>query len=125
MTEISKSVDAYAFGANPEMVVGAISNAIGEPFSCECVGDFRFYKISECQLVVNPSESGYFCYSLVDCDLWRSDVEFARFLAGVTGRSVRCDPGSMFPEVWAYSDTFLQIENGVESLIEWRSDYDE
>jgi len=84
--------------------------------------DFLFYQFARCKLVVNPSESGYFCYSLVDCDLWQSDVEFARFVAGTTGRSVRCDPGAAYPEVPPNSDTFLQIENGIESLFVWDVD---
>lgn len=119
------SVDAYVFGADPDSVARIISTAIGSPFTCECVADFRFYEIAECQLVVNPGEDGYFSYSLVDCNLWGNDVEFARFLARSTCQSVRCDPGSTFPEVSPYSDTFLQIENGLESLIEWGSISDE
>jgi len=125
VNEITKSVDAYVFVAEPDSVAEVVAAAVGSPYSCERVGDFWFYTIAGCQLVTNPSEGGYFCFSLIDCDLWESDVEFARFLASATGRSVRCDPGSAFPEVSPYSDTFLQIENGNESLVDWYADSDE
>jgi hypothetical protein len=119
------SVDAYVFGSDSEPVVRAVSTAIGAHYSCERLADFEFYEIGGCRLVVNQSESGYLCYSLVRCSLWGSDLEFARFLATSTGRSVRCDPGPEFPEVSPYSDTFLQIENGIESLFVWYGDDDE
>lgn len=112
-------VEAYVFGLPIEVVVAAISTAIGALGSPEVIEEIQIYNVNECILVVQSGSYGNsVSYFLRNCDYWETDVEFARFLAEEVGARILCDPGSSFPEVSPYSDTFLELENGKESLVE-------
>lgn len=111
-------VEAYVFGPSLEVVVEAIGTAIGALGTPEVLEDIHFFKSKECILVVQSSYGGSFSYFLRNCDRWGTDVEFARFIAKEVGGRILCDPGSSFPEVSPYSDTFLEIEDDKESLVE-------
>ena len=50
---------------------------------------------------------------------WSNDVDFARDAHRELKCQVRCDPGDEYPDVPSYSDTFLQITDTKEELIDW------
>ena len=55
---------------------------------------------------------------------WATDVDCARQAATELKRVVRCDPGRHSPEVDPQSDVFLEIDDGVERLVEWHDEDD-
>ncbi len=118
LQKIKKDVEAFVFGPSLEVVVAAIGTAIGTLAPEDVLEGIHFYKVNESILVAQSSYAGSISYYLRNCDYWETDVDFARFLAKEVGGRVLCDPGSKFPEVSPYSDTFLEIEDGKESLIE-------
>ena len=52
---------------------------------------------------------------------WDTDVDCARDAARELGCTVRCDPGSHFPEAGRQSSIFLEIVGGRERPILWES----
>ena len=81
--------------------------------------DLRIYECGRVALVVMPSEDDFLSISLHGATRWNSDVDFARFVAGALDCQVRCDPGSEFPEVSPYSNIFLNLQKGKETLVAW------
>jgi hypothetical protein len=51
---------------------------------------------------------------------WDTHAQFARFLSNRLCLAVRCDPGFDYQNIVPYSDIFLEISHGVETLANWR-----
>ncbi len=64
-------------------------------------------------------EDDFLSVLLKNADDWKSSAEFARFLSGRIVNLIRCDPGIDFPNVNPYSEVFLEVDNGKETLIDW------
>ncbi|MGW8391381.1 hypothetical protein [Pseudoduganella sp. HUAS MS19] len=113
-------LEVYVWGPTRDTVIAAIESVVGAFTAVDSIEDMRFYKAGEYVLTVQPSYGDSTSYYLCGCDWWRTDVEFARFLAKEVGGKILCDPGATFPEISPYSDIFLAIENGKETLVEIR-----
>jgi hypothetical protein len=73
------------------------------------------------KIVVNSNiQDGFTSVWVLGANCWKSNAEFARFLARTLRCRVRCDPGDAYPQVSPYADAFLEISDGRESIVAWR-----
>ncbi|NHZ44441.1 hypothetical protein [Massilia aquatica] len=79
----------------------------------------HIYKSGALLLILSPMDDGFLSVWMNAASPWPSSPAFARFLAAHLQCIVRCDPQSDYPEVPWYSDVFLHIEGGVETLFSW------
>ena len=122
---MDNDLEAYVAGPDPDNIVEAIAVVLGMLTRVESgADDMHIYKSRDGVLIVTPSEDGYYSFYLRGCSLWKSHVEFGRFLSQTINRKVRCDPTHTFPDINPYSDTFLEIDNGNESFVDWVSSED-
>jgi len=118
-------LEAYLAGSDPAPAVEAIVSVLGPLTRIESGADYMsIYTSGGGSLIVTPSADGYYSFWLRGCSLWKSHVEFGRFLSQRVCGKVRCDPTSTFPEISPYSDVFLEIYNGNESFVNWVSSED-
>ncbi|QQS06946.1 MAG: hypothetical protein IPK50_08620 [Fibrobacterota bacterium] len=48
---------------------------------------------------------------------WKTSAELARAFGAKRGGKILCDPGLDYPEIHPLSDGFLQIQNGIETIV--------
>jgi hypothetical protein len=79
------------------------------------------YTCGNSKLVITPNmQDGFVGVWLRGEPRWRSNVDFARFLAASLECRARCDPGADFPHFDPRSHVFLDIDGQCEAQIVWR-----
>ncbi len=119
MNAAQEAVEAFAI-CDMETVTALLSSSIG-PLSTDCASeqDPRIYTFESTTVVLGRSEDGFLSVWIRGDCRWPNPSAFGRYLAAGLDCIDRCDPGREFPEVSPHSDVFLQIERGVESLVDW------
>ena len=115
-------LEAYLAGVEPTDIIRLLNEAAG-PFVADGTNDdgLQVFACGNSKLVITPNmQDGFISVWLRGTPRWRSDVDFARFLAASLKCCARCDPGADFPQVDPRSDVFLDIEGQSEALIVWR-----
>ncbi|HEX5212015.1 MAG TPA: hypothetical protein VFW22_09805 [Pseudolabrys sp.] len=115
-------VEAYLTGIEPVDIIRLLNDTVG-PFVADGATDdgLRVFTGGTSKLVITPNiQDGFVSVWLRGEPRWRSDVDFARFLAVALQCRARCDPGADYPQVDPRSDVFVDIKDGSETLIVWR-----
>jgi hypothetical protein len=115
-------LEAYLAGVAPADIIRLLTDAVG-PFVADGTndGELQVFSCGNSKLVITPDmQDGFTSVWLRGEPRWRSDVDFARFLAAALKCQARCDPGADYPQVDPRSDVFLDIKDGGETLIIWR-----
>lgn len=119
MNPMQGEVEAYTT-SDMETVMAFLVSSIG-PLSTDCASDQdpQIYAFESTTVVLGASEDGFLSVWIRGDLRWQTSLAFGRYLAAVLDGVVRCDPGREFPDVSTYSNIFLHIEGGVESLVNW------
>jgi len=118
---MSDDLEVYIRDCGPREVLSAMAPALGS-FRLECRfdEDYVLYAKGKVKLLFQRNlHPGYLMVWLRGANLWESDIDFARYLSQSLEKAVRCDPGADYPDVSPYSDTFVEISDGRETLVEW------
>ena len=120
MISDQNGVEAYVKPSEIGAVVSALSMAIGGLVTdSSSDAGLRIYTLQDTSAVLTESEDGFLSVWVRGTSGWPTSAALGRYLATALNCIVRCDPGREFPEVSPYSNIFLQIENGRESLVKW------
>jgi hypothetical protein len=113
-------VEAYVKTDDIGSIASLLSSSLGK-LSEENLpeADLSIYRNEETTVLVQPSEDGFLSVAVRGTAPWGTCPALARHLARSLERVVRCDPGTEFPEISPYSNTFLQIVGGKESFVSW------
>jgi hypothetical protein len=116
----SEDVEAYAKTSDIDAVVSLLSRSIGALRSSDSPeAGPRIYDAGSVSVVLWPREDGFLSVWVRGNTIWSSSPTLGRHLARELCCLVRCDPGDEFPDVSPYSNVFLEIEGGKESLVPW------
>lgn len=78
---------------------------------------FRVLETATTKVVIsNPSGEGASCW-IRGPARWKTSAELARAYGAKRGGRILCDPGPDYPEIHPLSDGFLQIQNGIETIV--------
>jgi hypothetical protein len=114
-------IEVYLAGVEPVDIIRLLNEAAG-PFVADGtnVDGPQVFARDNITLVIAPDiKDGFVSVWLRGPLRWRSDVEFARFLAAALKCRARCEPGAAYPDVDPHSDVFVEIADGVETLVNW------
>ena len=114
--------EACLAGVGPVAIIRLLNEAVGL-FIADGTNDdkLQVFTRGSSRLVITPNmNDGFISVWLRGEPRWRSDADFARFLAAALTCRARCDPGADYPHVDVRSDVFLDIEDGSETLVVWR-----
>lgn len=119
MNSTPDDIEVHA-ACNMEAVTGLLSSSIG-PLSTDCASDQdpKIYAFESTTVVLGASEDGFLSIWIRGASKWPTSQAFGRYLAAALDCIVRCDPGDEFSELSPYSNVFLQIERGTESMVAW------
>lgn len=122
MTNDLVDIEAYVLGVDPDALIQALNSQLGALyFDCDVDAKQKLYVSGDLKLLINSGIQDDFVSVWIRGNArWKTNVELARFLSERLGCLARCDPGSEYPNVSPHSDTFLEISNGKETLIEWQ-----
>lgn len=113
-------VEAYVQICNIDSVIACLSASLGALTADEHQESQPYiYQNQPASVVIHESQDGYFSIWLKGTLPWSSCAQLGRYLARSLKCTVRCDPGSEFPEISLYSDVFLQIDTEKEQLVNW------
>ncbi len=117
----SKDIEIYIKGFEIGQLIDLLTQEIGTlSLDSEIDEGLFVYTVNDAKILINTGiQDGFTSINLKVTNNWQSDVEFARYIAGKTDLIVRCDPGSEYPNVSPYSDTFVEISQQGEHLVEW------
>ena len=115
-------LEAYLADVEPADIIRLLNEAAG-PFVADGAndGELQVFSCGTSKLVITLNmQGGFISVWLRGKPRWRSDADFARFLAAALKCRALCDPGADYPQVDPHSDVFLDIKDGGERLIVWR-----
>lgn len=113
-------LSVYIADLHTESLLLALSKKLGTFTLDERIEQTLIYKHNQIFLIIIPQlQTDFSCVWLKNASAWSSDAELARDLAATLPITVRCDPGSAYPEVSPYSDVFLEVTGSDEKLVSW------
>jgi hypothetical protein len=107
----SEDIEVYVKGDETTQIVSFLNEEIGAlSYDCEIDEGHTLFTCNDAKILINTRiQDGYISIYIKGIEKWASDVELARSMVWALGVTVRCDPGSEFPEISPYSDTFIEI----------------
>lgn len=102
--------------------IEALTEFVGEEFGDQArfdteVEGLRVLVVESTSVVIHFPGGDYTSCWIRGPVRWKTSVQLAREYAAKRGGKILCDPGLEFPQVHPLSDGFLQIHNGIETIV--------
>ncbi|UOD27949.1 hypothetical protein INH39_21000 [Massilia violaceinigra] len=119
---MQRDIEAFVKTSDPGAVLSLLATVTGPLVNVDDPPDDHYLHIYESGAIIlmfSAMDDGFLSVWMNAASPWPSSPALARFLAAHLQCIVRCDPESDYPDVPWYSDVFLHIEGGVETLFSW------
>ncbi|MHB0938043.1 MAG: hypothetical protein ACYDCO_13550 [Armatimonadota bacterium] len=121
MSEEAFDIEAYVTGTTVEAIAEVLTSALpGLTYESHPLENVTVYTAQNTTVRLSTGiQDGFIGVWMTGATPWHTDVALARFLSERLHCMARCDPSAIRPDLAFVTNTFLEIEEGKESLVEW------